>query len=42
MLRFRDENRVPVFIQQTGSRNGEDPDMTYAKTALSLLRDNRI
>jgi aryl-phospho-beta-D-glucosidase BglC (GH1 family) len=42
MLRFRDANNVPVFIQQTGSRNGEDPDMTYAKTALSLLRDNRI
>lgn len=42
MLRFRDANNVPVFIQQTGSRNWEDPDMTYAKTALSLLRDNRI
>jgi hypothetical protein len=39
---LRDQKQVPIFIQQTGSKSGEDPDMTYLNAVLSLLNQNQV
>lgn len=39
---FRDKYQVPVFVQQTGARSGDDPEAVYADAVLSLLNKNRV
>jgi hypothetical protein len=39
---FREKYQVPVFVQQTGARSGEDPENIYADAVLSLLNKNRV
>jgi aryl-phospho-beta-D-glucosidase BglC (GH1 family) len=39
---FRDKYNVPVFVQQTGARSGEDPGGAYADAVLSLLNKNNV
>lgn len=39
---FREKYQVPVFVQQTGARSGEDPGGVYADVVLSLLNENQV
>lgn len=39
---FRDKHQVPVFVQQTGARSGEDPGGVYTDAVLSLLNQNHV
>jgi hypothetical protein len=42
LLRVRDDHDVPIFVQQTGVRTGDDPTYVYLNAALSLLNTNFV
>ncbi len=39
---LRDTHNVPIFVQQTGARSGDDPDLAYTHALLSLLNKNNV
>lgn len=42
LLDLRTKYNVPIFVQQTGSESGEDPNRVYAAAVLSLLNQNNV
>jgi hypothetical protein len=42
LLELRAKANVPLFVQQVGVKNGEDPDQSQLRQLLGVLNDNRI
>jgi hypothetical protein len=42
LLKTRTDHNVPIFVQQTGAKSGEDPQQIYINAVLSLLRTNSV
>ncbi len=42
LLDLRAERNVPIFVQQVGVKQGEDPDQSQVKAVLSYLNANRV
>ena len=42
LLDTRDHHNVPIFVQQTGVKTGEDPTYVYLNAVLSLLNQNQV
>jgi len=42
LLSLRSQYRVPIFVQQVGTKSGEDPDAGQLRAVLGGLIENRI